>query len=82
VFAGETGAARRYSEIAYRSGDVLVFGPETRGLPGEVRDRIGRENGVYIPMKPQSRSINLGNAVAIVAFEAWRQIGFIGSCGA
>jgi tRNA (cytidine/uridine-2'-O-)-methyltransferase len=82
VFAVETGAARCYSEIAYRSGDVLVFGPETRGLPGEVRDRIGRENGVYIPMKPQSRSINLGNAVAIVAFEAWRQIGFIGSCGA
>jgi tRNA (cytidine/uridine-2'-O-)-methyltransferase len=59
-----------------------VFGPETRGLPGAVLNRIGRENGVYIPMKPQSRSINLSNAVAIVAFEAWRQIGFIGGCGA
>ena len=82
VFAVETGAGRRYSEIAYRAGDVLVFGPETRGLPGAVLNRIGRENGVYIPMKPQSRSINLSNAVAIVAFEAWRQIGFIGGCGA
>jgi tRNA (cytidine/uridine-2'-O-)-methyltransferase len=76
VFAVETGAAQRYTDVQCRPGDAFVFGPETRGLPASVQDRIGRENGVAIPMMPTNRSINLSNAVAIVAFEAWRQLGF------
>jgi tRNA (cytidine/uridine-2'-O-)-methyltransferase len=77
VFAVETGGARCYSDVAYRAGDALLFGPETRGLPAAVQERIGRANTVFIPMRPQSRSINLSNAVAIVAFDAWRKLGFV-----
>ncbi len=76
VFAVETGGARCYSEVAFRDGDALLFGPETRGLPAAVQERIGRENTVFIPMRAQSRSLNLSNAVAIVAFDAWRQLGY------
>jgi tRNA (cytidine/uridine-2'-O-)-methyltransferase len=79
AFAVETGGHLRYSEIAFRRGDAIVFGSETRGLPEVVLDRLGRENSLYIPMRPKSRSINLSNAVAIVVFEAWRQLGFSGS---
>jgi tRNA (cytidine/uridine-2'-O-)-methyltransferase len=76
VLAVETGAGLRYSDARYRAGDALLFGSETRGLPVGVLDRIGSENAVFIPMKSQSRSLNLSNAVAVVAYEAWRQIGF------
>ena len=79
VMAVETGGQRCYAEFAYRAGDAFLFGPETRGLPGEVRERIGRENSLYIPMRPGSRSLNLSNAVAVVVYEAWRQLGFSGS---
>lgn len=79
VFAVETGGRICYSHFEYRTGDAFVFGPETRGLPEAVQDRIGRENSLFIPMKPNSRSINLSNAVAIVAFDAWRQLGFAGA---
>jgi tRNA (cytidine/uridine-2'-O-)-methyltransferase len=78
VFAVETGGQRRYSDLEARAGDTFVFGPETRGLPGSVLARIGRENSLYLPMKPRCRSINLSNAVAIVAFEVWRQLRFAG----
>ena len=78
VFAVETGSARRYSEVAYRAGDAFVFGPETRGLPAAVLERIGHENSVFIPMRPKSRSLNLSNAVAIVVYDAWRQLAFLG----
>jgi tRNA (cytidine/uridine-2'-O-)-methyltransferase len=78
VFAVETGGRLCYSGLEYRAGDAFLFGPETRGLPVAVQDRIGRENSLFIPMKPNCRSINLSNAVAIVAFEAWRQLGFVG----
>ena len=53
-----------------------MFGPETRGLPEPVQQRIGRENSLFIPMQPRSRSLNLSNAVAVVAYEAWRQLSF------
>jgi tRNA (cytidine/uridine-2'-O-)-methyltransferase len=53
-----------------------VFGPETRGLPAAVQSRIGRDSTLFIPMQPNSRSINLSNAVALVTYEAWRQLGF------
>ena len=57
VFAVETGATRCYSDHDYRAGDAFVFGPETRGLPVAVLERIGRTHSLYIPMRPDSRSI-------------------------
>jgi tRNA (cytidine/uridine-2'-O-)-methyltransferase len=78
IFAVETAGHRCYSDVEYRAGDVFLFGPETRGLPEAVLDRVGRESSLFIPMRPMSRSINLSNAVAIVAYEAWRQLGFAG----
>jgi tRNA (cytidine/uridine-2'-O-)-methyltransferase len=78
VFAVETGGRISYSDLAVRPGDAFLFGPETRGLPAQVLDRLGRENSVYIPMRPQCRSINLSNAVAVIAFDAWRQMRFLG----
>src|SRR5580704_16071598 len=73
MFFVETGARHCYSDLEYRRGDAFVFGPETRGLPELVQNRIGRESSVFIPMQPQSRSLNLSNAVALVVYEAWRQ---------
>lgn len=77
--AVETGASRRYTEVRYRQGDVLLFGPETRGLPAELMERFGADSPVCIPMRGGSRSINLSNAVALVVYEAWRQLGFAGA---
>jgi tRNA (cytidine/uridine-2'-O-)-methyltransferase len=82
LFAVETGGTRRYSEAQYRAGDAFVFGPETRGLPRSVLDRVGHESILHIPMRAQNRSINLSNAVALVVYEAWRQIGFAGAAAA
>jgi tRNA (cytidine/uridine-2'-O-)-methyltransferase len=67
-----------YHEMAYQQGDALLFGPETRGLPAHVLASLHPEQVVRIPMQPTSRSLNLSNAVAIVLYEAWRQLGFIG----
>jgi tRNA (cytidine/uridine-2'-O-)-methyltransferase len=78
LFAVETAGRRGYSELQYRAGDAFLFGPETRGLPDAVLDRVGRESSLFIPMRAQCRSINLSNAVALVAYEAWRQLGFAG----
>jgi tRNA (cytidine/uridine-2'-O-)-methyltransferase len=81
VFAVETGAARRYDAVQYQEGDAFVFGPETRGLPDGVLARVGREQSVFIPMLAGNRSINLSNAVAVMAYEVWRQLGFGGGSG-
>ncbi len=78
VFAVETWGHHCYSLVNFRAGDAFVFGPETRGLPAAVEQRIGREKSLVIPMTPANRSINLSNAVAIIAYEAWRQLGFGG----
>jgi tRNA (cytidine/uridine-2'-O-)-methyltransferase len=78
VFAVETGGRHCYSDLEYRAGDAFLFGSETRGLPPDVMDRVGREVSLFIPMRERSRSINLSNAVALVAYEAWRQLGFAG----
>lgn len=78
LFCVETGAGRCYSDVAYRSGDAFLFGPESRGLSATLLDEVGRDNSLFIPMRAGSRSINLSNAVALVAFEAWRQLGFPG----
>jgi len=82
LFAVETGGRHRYSDLEYGAGDAFLFGPETRGLPDAVLDRVGRESSVFIPMLSSSRSVNLSNAVALVVYEAWRQLGFTGASGA
>ncbi len=76
LFAVETGAVRRYTDVRYEASDAFVFGPETRGLPGEVLDSVGRDHCVSIPMRKANRSLNLSNAVSLVVYEAWRQLGF------
>jgi tRNA (cytidine/uridine-2'-O-)-methyltransferase len=78
LFAVETGSGRRYSDVQYCAGDAFLFGPETRGLPDAVLTRVGRDHCVSIPMRRKSRSINLSNAVALVAYEVWRQLKFVG----
>ena len=76
--AFSTRAAQRYSEIDYHEGDVLLFGPETRGLPAEVLAGFPPERQARVPLRPGNRSLNLSNAVAVVVYEAWRQQGFLG----
>lgn len=78
VFAVETGGRLCYCDLDYQPGDVFVFGPETRGLPVEVLERIGQAQTLFIPMRPTSRSLNLSNAVAVVAFAAWQRLKFVG----
>ena len=63
----------------YRAGDAFMFGPETRGLPQSTLETASPDHRLFIPMRAESRSINLSNAVALVLFEAWRQVGFAGS---
>ncbi len=73
-----TKATRHYHEIEYGEEDALLFGPETRGLPAEIRASLGAEHCMRIPMRADSRSLNLSNAVALVTYEALRQLGFQG----
>jgi len=79
MFALTTRGAQSYDRIRYQSGDVFVFGPETRGLSLEVLEEFAPETRLRLPMLPNSRSLNLANAVAAVIYEAWRQIGFAGT---
>jgi len=78
LFVIETGGRRRYSDVQYRAGDAFMFGPETRGLAQTTVELARPENSLFIPMRAENRSINLSNAVALVVFEAWRQLGFAG----
>jgi tRNA (cytidine/uridine-2'-O-)-methyltransferase len=78
VFAVTTRGKTRYDKVTYQPGDILLFGSETSGLPDQVREAIADENHIRIPMQPGCRSLNLSNAVAIVSYEAWRQLGFSG----
>jgi tRNA (cytidine/uridine-2'-O-)-methyltransferase len=78
VFAVEAGAGGCYSELRYQRGDAFLFGPETRGLPQELLRAQPPERRISIPMRSGNRSLNLGNAVAVVVYEAWRQCGFAG----
>lgn len=79
VFALSTRGRRPYSEVAFASGDAFLFGPETRGLPEEVLATLPPDQRLTLPMVPGNRSLNLSNAVAVVVFEAWRQLGFPGA---
>lgn len=76
ILALTTKATRAHSDISYRDEDVLLFGSETQGLPAEIRQSIGEEQCLRIPMREGSRSINLSNAAAVVVYEAWRQLGY------
>jgi tRNA (cytidine/uridine-2'-O-)-methyltransferase len=76
VFAITTKGSRLYDQVKYIPGDALLFGSETSGIPSELRQNLGSENCIKIPMHPTSRSLNLSNAVAIVSYEAWRQQNF------
>jgi tRNA (cytidine/uridine-2'-O-)-methyltransferase len=76
IFALTTKANRKHTDISYTQGDYLLFGPETRGLPQSILEACGEERCLRIPMLPSSRSMNLSNAVAVVVFEAWRQLDF------
>ncbi|MEK9820864.1 MAG: tRNA (uridine(34)/cytosine(34)/5-carboxymethylaminomethyluridine(34)-2'-O)-methyltransferase TrmL [Gammaproteobacteria bacterium] len=75
-FAVSTKGTATYSDIAFQPGDVMIFGPETRGLPADVLRRFPADRVLRIPMRPDSRSLNLANAVSILVYEAWRQQGF------
>jgi tRNA (cytidine/uridine-2'-O-)-methyltransferase len=76
IFALTTRGSQAYTEITYQAGDVLLFGPETRGLPQQVLDQLPDQHCLYLPMRAQQRSINLSNSVAIVLYHAWHQLGF------
>jgi tRNA (cytidine/uridine-2'-O-)-methyltransferase len=76
-FAFTTRGLRRHDEPRYSVGDALVFGPETRGLPKDILAQCPPERRVRIPMLEGARSLNLSNAVAVAAYEAWRQLGFV-----
>lgn len=78
LFALTTKGKTIYSDVKFEDGDTFLFGCETRGLPKETLEMIGG-NCLYLPMQPESRSLNLSNTVAILLYEAWRQIGFDGA---
>ena len=79
LFAFTTDGGRALAAIAFEPGDWLVFGGESSGLPSAVRAAIDAAQTVRLPMRPGQRSLNLGNAVAVAVFDAWRQIGYAGS---
>ena len=76
IYALSTKGRTCYAEAAFRPGDALVFGPETRGLSSEFLEALPEQQRLFIPMMPGNRSLNLSNAVALVLYEAWRQNGF------
>ena len=76
IFACTTKGSVPYHEIKYQPEDILLFGPETRGLPEEIRQNSHITDRIRIPMKPESRSLNLSNSVAIILYEAYRQMNF------
>ncbi len=78
VWVFSSHASRWHSDADFQPHDALLFGPETRGLPADLRDAWPAERRLRIPMVPGNRSINLSNSVAVALFEAWRQQGFSG----
>jgi len=77
-YALTTKASRLHATVAFEPGDVLLFGPESRGLPPEILAEFDPDHRLRLPMLPGSRSMNLSNAVSVTVFEAWRQNGFAG----
>ena len=79
LFAVSTKGTQRYDLVDYAEGDAFVFGPESRGLPAEILGSVSEQQRIRVPMVPGSRSLNLSNTVAVVIYEAWRQVEF-GKC--
>ena len=79
IFGISTKGQKYVHDVKYQEGDALLFGPETRGLPEEVREQLGVDFVLRIPMQPTNRSLNLSNAVTLMVYEAWRQLEFKGS---
>jgi tRNA (cytidine/uridine-2'-O-)-methyltransferase len=79
VFAFSTRGRTAHVDARYADGDALLFGCETAGLPAAVLDAIPPERRLRLPMRPESRSLNLSNTVAVAVYEAWRQLGFAGA---
>ena len=79
IFPCTTKAKGYATDIRVQPGDVLLFGPETRGLPVDVLAQFEPDLSLRIPMVPSSRSLNLSNAVSVISYEAWRQQGFQGA---
>ncbi|MDP6967619.1 MAG: tRNA (uridine(34)/cytosine(34)/5-carboxymethylaminomethyluridine(34)-2'-O)-methyltransferase TrmL [Gammaproteobacteria bacterium] len=77
LLAMTTKGSHCYSQLTYQTGDALLFGPESRGLPEDIRNQS--QERLRLPMKSSSRSLNLSNCAAIVVYEAWRQLGFTGA---
>ena len=78
MFAVTTRGASMLSQITFAAGDWFVFGSETAGLPDAIRERFAPRRSIRLPMLPGNRSLNLSNAVAVVVFEAWRQVNYAG----
>ncbi|MEH6635486.1 MAG: tRNA (cytidine(34)-2'-O)-methyltransferase [Halioglobus sp.] len=78
LFAATTKGGTPYHQVSYQAGDAILFGPETRGLPTEVLEGLEEGRRIRIPMKEHSRSLNLSNATALIAYEGLRQLGFPG----
>ncbi len=78
MFAMTTKGSTRYTDLQFQDEDVFVFGPESRGLPEDIRATFAPEHRVRLPMQSHSRSLNLSNSAAILLYEAWRQVGFPG----
>lgn len=76
LFALTTKASRSHADVEFSAGDAFLFGPESRGLPVGILEHFATEQRLRIPMLAHSRSLNLSNAVAVVVYEAWRQLGF------
>ena len=76
LFAVSTKGRQRYDLVRYTEGDAFVFGPESRGLPAEILGSVSEQQCLRVPMVPGSRSLNLSNSVAVVLYEAWRQVEF------
>ena len=79
VFACTTKGTRGHADVDYQTGDALLFGPETRGLPDDIIYGLPEQQRVRIPMVPDSRSMNLSNAVSVFVYESWRQLDFAGA---
>jgi tRNA (cytidine/uridine-2'-O-)-methyltransferase len=79
MFAITTKGSTAYTEAVFEKGDVFLFGPETRGLPLSLLGGMSHDRKLRIPMRANSRSLNLANAAAIIVYEAWRQVNFTGA---
>ncbi|AXF78191.1 tRNA (uridine(34)/cytosine(34)/5-carboxymethylaminomethyluridine(34)-2'-O)-methyltransferase TrmL [Erwinia tracheiphila] len=79
LFALTTKGTPAHSDVGYQTEDYLVFGPETRGLPDRILNALPARQKIRIPMRPDSRSMNLSNAVSVVVYEAWRQLNYGGA---